>query len=98
MTTSESTHADFVIVGGGIAGLRAASTLAAVGQVLILTKASSAESNTGYAQGGIAAAMGPGDSVERHVADTLAAGAGLCDESAVRVLVSDGPKYVQELI
>ncbi|MFN7981521.1 MAG: L-aspartate oxidase [Vicinamibacterales bacterium] len=98
MTTLASTAADFVIVGGGIAGLRAASTLAASGRVVILTKAASTESNTGYAQGGIAVALGPGDSVERHVADTLAAGAGLCDESAVRVLVGEGPRYVRELI
>ncbi len=98
MTTLATTVTDFIIVGGGIAGLRAAGTLAASGRVVILTKAASTESNTGYAQGGIAAALGPGDSVERHVADTLAAGAGLCDESAVRVLVGEGPKYVRELI
>ena len=85
-------------MGGGIAGLRAASALAPAGHVVILTKAESSESNTGYAQGGIAAAMGPGDSVELHVADTLAAGAGLCDESAVRVLVTEGPRYVRELM
>lgn len=90
--------ADFIIVGGGIAGLRAASTLAAAGRVVILTKSDASESNTGYAQGGIAVAIGPGDSIEQHVADTLAAGAGLCDESAVRVLVSEGPRYVRELI
>lgn len=98
MTNLASTAADFIIVGGGIAGLRAASTLAASGRVIVLTKAASTESNTGYAQGGIAVAMGPGDSIERHVADTLAAGAGLCDEAAVRVLVGEGPKYVRELI
>lgn len=98
MTNPSLDSADFIIVGGGIAGLRAASALAPAGRVVILTKAGADESNTGYAQGGIAAAMGPGDSVELHVADTLAAGAGLCDESAVRVLVSEGPKYVRELI
>ena len=98
MTNLATTVADFIIVGGGIAGLRAASTLAASGRVVVLTKAESTESNTGYAQGGIAVALGPGDSVERHVADTLAAGAGLCDESAVRVLVEEGPRYVRELI
>jgi L-aspartate oxidase len=90
--------ADYIIVGGGIAGLRAAATLAAAGSVLILTKADASESNTGYAQGGIAAALGPGDSIEQHVQDTLAAGAGLCDEDAVRVLVTEGPRYVRELI
>jgi L-aspartate oxidase len=96
ITAPESS--DFVIVGGGIAGLRAATTLAAAGHVVILTKADATESNTGYAQGGIAVAMGPGDSVDLHVADTHAAGAGLCDEGAVRVLASEGPRYVQELI
>ncbi len=98
MTSTGSDSADFIIVGGGIAGLRAASALAPAGRVVILTKAESSESNTGYAQGGIAAAMGPGDSIDLHVADTLAAGAGLCDESAVRVLVTEGPRYVRELI
>jgi L-aspartate oxidase len=98
LTPTASGSYDFIIVGGGIAGLRAASVLAPVGRVLILTKADATESNTGYAQGGIAAAMGPGDSVELHVADTLKAGAGLCDERAVRVLVEEGPQRVQELI
>jgi len=98
LSTTSPESSDFIIVGGGIAGLRAASALAPVGRVVILTKAAATESNTGYAQGGIAAAMGPGDSVELHVADTLAAGAGLCDESAVRVLVSEGPRQVRELM
>jgi L-aspartate oxidase len=89
---------DFLIVGGGIAGLRAAITLAAVGRVLVLTKADTAESNTGYAQGGIAAAVGDDDSVELHAADTMKAGDGLCDEAAVRVLVENGPAYVHELL
>jgi len=89
---------DFIIVGGGIAGLRAAISLASAGRVLILTKAATTESNTGYAQGGIAAAMGPGDSPALHARDTLRAGDGLCDEDAVRVLVEEGPRYVAELI
>src|SRR5262245_22126819 len=72
--------------------------LAPAGRVLILTKADPAESNTGYAQGGIAAALGPGDSPERHAEDTFKAGAGLWDEGAVRVLVEEGPRYVRELI
>ena len=82
---------DFIIVGGGIAGLRAAIALAPSGHVLILTKADATEGNTGYAQGGIAAAVGPGDSPELHARDTIRAGDGLCDEAAVRVLVEDGP-------
>ena len=89
---------EYIIVGGGIAGLRAAIALAPFGRVVILTKADARESNTGYAQGGIAAAVGPDDSPDLHARDTLAAGDGLCDEAAVSVLVSEGPKYVRELI
>ena len=89
---------DFLVIGSGIAGLRAAIALAETGDVVMLTKADPRESNTGYAQGGIAAAVGPDDSPELHLADTLAAGDGLCVEEAVRVLVTDGPKYVRELI
>ena len=89
---------DFVIVGGGIAGLRAAIGLSAAGRVLILTKADPSESNTGYAQGGIAAAIGDDDSPALHAADTIRAGDGLCDEAAVRVLVEEGPRGVRELI
>lgn len=91
-------RADFLIIGSGIAALRAAAELAGAGDVLILTKAEPSEGNTGYAQGGIAAAVGPGDSPELHGADTMAAGDGLCDERAVAALVEDGPRYVRELI
>ena len=89
---------DFIIVGSGIAGLRAAIALAPAGRVLVLTKADPAESNTGYAQGGIAAAVGADDSPALHAADTVRAGDGLCDEAAVRVLVDEGPRYVRELV
>ena len=89
---------DFVIIGSGIAGLRAAISLADAGDVVILTKADPSESNTGYAQGGIAAAVGPDDSPELHAADTMNAGDDLSDEDAVRLLVTDGPRYVGELI
>jgi L-aspartate oxidase len=89
---------DFLIIGSGIAGLRAAIALAEVGDVIVLTKADPRESNTGYAQGGIAAAMGPDDSPELHRDDTLEAGAGLCDLDAVEVLVGEGPRYVHELM
>jgi L-aspartate oxidase len=89
---------DFLIVGSGIAGLRAAITLAPVGRTLILTKADPSEGNTGHAQGGIAAALGPDDSPALHAADTIRAGDGLCDEEAVAVLVEEGPRYVQELL
>jgi L-aspartate oxidase len=91
-------RADYLVIGSGIAGLRAAAELNAAGDVLILTKAEPEEGNTGHAQGGIAAAVGPGDSPELHAADTLAAGDGLCDERAVLALVEDGPRFVRELI
>ena len=89
---------DFLIVGAGIAGLRAAIALAPAGRVLILTKADATESNTGYAQGGIAAAVGDGDGPSLHARDTMAAGDGLCDQAAVDVLVEEGPRYVRELV
>ena len=89
---------DFLIVGGGVAGLRAAIGLAASGRVLVLTKAEPAESNTGYAQGGIAAAIGDDDTPALHAADTVRAGDGLCDEAAVGVLVGEGPSGVRELL
>ena len=89
---------DFLVIGSGIAGLRAAISLAESGRVVILTKADPRESNTGYAQGGIAAAFGPDDSPELHASDTMAAGDGLCVPEAVRVLTEEGPRYVRELI
>ena len=91
-------RADFLIIGSGIAGLRAAVELADAGSVLVLTKSDPREGNTGYAQGGIAAAVGPGDSPALHAADTIGAGDGLCDPVAVEVLVEEGPRYVRELI
>ena len=90
--------ADFLIIGSGIAGLRAAVELAPHGRVLVLTKSDPRAGSTGYAQGGIAAALGVDDSPARHAADTLAAGDGLCDARAVDVLVGEGPRYVQELL
>jgi L-aspartate oxidase len=89
---------DFLVIGSGIAGLRAAISLAETGDVVMLTKADPRESNTGYAQGGIAAAIGPDDSPDLHFADTIAAGDGLCVPEAVKVLVTDGPGYVNQLI
>jgi L-aspartate oxidase len=89
---------DFLIIGSGIAGLRAAADLALAGDVLILTKADPTESNTGYAQGGIAAAVAPDDSPRQHAVDTVNAGDGLCVEQAVDVLVQDGVRYVRELV
>ena len=89
---------DFIIVGSGIAGLRAAVELAPAGDIVIITKADPSESNTEYAQGGIAAAIGKDDSPELHAHDTMIAGDGLCDERAVRVLCEEGPRYTRELV
>jgi L-aspartate oxidase len=89
---------DFLVIGSGIAGLRAAIALADAGRVVILTKADPRESNTGYAQGGIAAAVGADDSPHLHGSDTIAAGDGLCVPEAVRALTEEGPRYVRELI
>ena len=90
--------ADYLVIGSGIAGLRAALAVAGTGRLLVLTKAEPTAGNTGYAQGGIAAAVDPEDSPEAHLADTLAAGDGLCDEAAARALTADGPARVRELI
>jgi L-aspartate oxidase len=91
-------RADYIIIGSGIAGLRAAIDLAAAGRVTIFTKSQITESNSMYAQGGIAAAIGIDDRIEDHFADTIAAGAGLCDETAVRVLVEEGPAEIERLL
>ena len=88
---------DYLIAGSGIAGLMSALHLAPHGRVLLTTKKESAESNTNYAQGGIACVMEPGDSFEQHVADTLDAGSGLCDEAVVRRIVSAAPARIAEL-
>jgi L-aspartate oxidase len=87
----------FLVVGSGVAGLHTAWRASEHGEVLLLTKGSLFESATAYAQGGIAAALGAGDSPEVHARDTLAAGAALCDAEAVHVLVEEGPARVREL-
>jgi len=92
-------EADVVVVGSGIAGLTIAlDTRAAGHRVLVVTKARLEAGSTRWAQGGIAAAMGPGDTPEQHLEDTLVAGVGLCDEDAVRALVTEGPGAVRRLI
>ncbi len=95
-----TTYADVVVVGSGIAGLTAALRIheSGLGSVLVVTKDELSAGSTQWAQGGIAAALGPGDTPEQHLADTLVAGAGLCDEEAVRALVTEGPDAVRELI
>jgi L-aspartate oxidase len=89
---------DFLIIGSGVAGLRAAIELAPHGNVLVVTKDRPAESSTEYAQGGIAVALSDEDEVGIHFEDTLRAGDGLCREAAVRILVEEGPERIRELI
>jgi L-aspartate oxidase len=94
----EKEYVDFLIIGGGIAGLRAAVELAPHGSVMVLTKDLPSESSSGYAQGGVAVALSDEDEVRIHYEDTIKAGDGLCNEEAVRVLVGEGPPRIQELI
>ena len=89
---------DFLVIGAGIAGLSAAIRLADAGTVLVVTKEELAESNTAYAQGGIAVAMGGEEDVALHLADTMAAGDGLVNRAAALVLVEQGPRRVEELL
>ncbi len=88
----------FLVIGGGITGLSAAVRLSKAGSVLLVTKEALAESNTSYAQGGIAVAMGGEEDVKLHLSDTLAAGDGLVDQPAAALLVEAGPKRVEELL
>ncbi|MGW6236369.1 L-aspartate oxidase [Streptomyces sp. NPDC055037] len=91
--------ADVVVVGSGVAGLTAALRCTAAGlRTVVVTKARLDDGSTRWAQGGIAAALGEGDTPGQHLADTLVAGAGLCDEEAVRTLVTEGPAAVRRLI
>ncbi|OIJ89804.1 L-aspartate oxidase [Streptomyces colonosanans] len=94
-----SISADVVVVGSGVAGLTVALRCEAAGlKTVVVTKARLDEGSTRWAQGGIAAALGEGDTPEQHLDDTLVAGAGLCDEEAVRILVTEGPDAVRRLI
>lgn len=95
---SNTRNYDFIVLGSGIAGLSYALKVAPHGRVAIITKKHRAESNTNYAQGGIAAVTSKEDSIEMHVNDTLIAGAGLCREQVVRTIVSEGPDRIAELI
>ncbi len=90
---------DFIVIGSGVAGLRASIALAeSGGRVTVLTKDKASESNTEYAQGGVAVVLAEDDNPELHEEDTLVAGAGLCDPEAVETLVNDGTKYIKQLI
>src|SRR5215471_1778831 len=89
---------DFIVVGAGVAGLRAAIELAAAGRVLVLAKQELTESATQYAQGGIAVALSDEDEISLHLQDTINAGDGIVNEDAARVLVEEGPERIQELI
>lgn len=89
---------DFLVLGSGITGLYTAYQLANAGSVIVVTKSDLFESNTAYAQGGIASVLASTDSFDSHIRDTLEAGAGLCDPEAVRVLVTEGPEHIRRLM
>src|SRR5215471_11423230 len=91
-------QADFIVVGAGVAGLRAAITLAEAGRVLVLAKQELTESATQYAQGGVAVALSDEDEISLHLQDTINAGDGIVNSDAARVLVEEGPDRIQELI
>ncbi len=94
-----SLETDFIVIGSGVAGLRASIELAKAGaRVTVLTKSKTSDSNTEWAQGGVAVVLSDDDNAELHEDDTLIAGAGLCDAEAVKILVNEGTKYIRELI
>src|SRR5450631_567400 len=99
MTHPPKSHrADYVVVGSGVAGLRAAIELSDAGSVLVLAKSDLSDSATSWAQGGIAVALSDEDEISLHEQDTIKAGDGLCRTEAVAVLVEEGPKYITQLI
>ena len=98
MPVSPREHVDFLVLGGGVAGLSFALEAASGGKVLVLTKRARQEGNTQYAQGGVASVLGPDDAFENHVRDTLVAGAGLCHPDAVEVTVREGPDRIRWLL
>ena len=89
---------DFVVIGSGIAGLSFALKVAKQGSVAVVTKRKGADTNTAWAQGGIACVTSDEDSFELHVRDTIEAGAGLCNEAVVRTIVTEGPERIRELM
>jgi L-aspartate oxidase len=98
MKNSEQNQSDFLVIGSGVAGLVFALSVAERGTVTVITKSDPTEGSTKYAQGGIASVTDPLDSFESHIADTLDAGAGLCDEAIVSMVVSEGPAGIKDLI
>src|SRR6201998_4548771 len=99
MTLSQKTYcADYVVVGSGVAGLRAAIGPSAAGNVLVLAKSNLSDSATSWAQGGIAVALSDEDEIGLHEQDTINAGDGLCHAETVALLVDEGPKYITQLI
>ena len=91
-------NTDVLVIGSGIAGLYSAIKISEFASVILVTKKEKSESNTNYAQGGIASVLDPHDSFENHIRDTLIAGAGLCNERTVEILVKEGPAQIHELI
>ncbi|MCA0388394.1 MAG: L-aspartate oxidase [Bacteroidetes bacterium] len=89
---------DVLVIGSGIAGLYSAIKISEFAEVILVTKKDKSESNTNYAQGGIASVLDPNDSFENHIKDTLIAGAGLCDRKTVEILVKEGPERIMELV
>lgn len=89
---------DVLVIGSGIAGLYSAIKISEFAEVILVTKKDKSESNTNYAQGGIASVLDPNDSFENHIKDTLIAGAGLCDRKTVEILVKEGPDRIMELV
>ena len=98
MVVERDQEVDFLVIGGGIAGMRAAIELASAGRVLLTTKGSSLESRSPYALAGAAAALSEDEEVVLHLHDSLRAGDGLCREHALRILVEEGPQHIEELI
>src|SRR5436190_17192695 len=95
---SEPLETDYLVIGSGIAGLNFALLAAEHGRVVVLTKKQPDDTNTNWAQGGVAAVLAPDDSFEQHIADTLTAGDGLCDRDVVEMCVTAGPAQVQRLL
>ena len=96
--TTQHITTDFLIIGGGVAGLRAAVELARNGEVLVVTKDAPSESSSEYAQGGVAVALSDEDEISIHFDDTIKDGDGLCSRKAVGTLVEEGPTRIRELI